>query len=80
MFYGLIYDWANSGSVGAFSIAWCDLRSMGELVLFQGMGMEFSENIVLGGSEKEYCEYGPATGMLSWVYDVLDDFYANCFG
>ena len=33
--------------------------------------MELSENIVLlGGSKKEYCEYGPAT-----VYDVLGDFY-----
>ena len=37
--------------------------------------MEFSENIVLGGSKKEYCEYGPATGMSCWVYDVLDDTY-----
>ena len=35
--------------------------------------MEFSENIVLGSSKKEYCEYGPATGMSCWVYDVLDD-------
>ena len=37
--------------------------------------MEFSENIVLGGSKKEYCEYGPATGILCWVYDVLGDLY-----
>ena len=37
--------------------------------------MEFSENIVLAGSKKEYCEYGPATGISCWVYDVLDDFY-----
>ena len=35
--------------------------------------MEFSENIVLGSSKKEYWEYGPATGMSCWVYDVLDD-------
>ena len=35
--------------------------------------MEFNENIVLGGSKKECCEYGPATGMSCWVYDVLDD-------
>ena len=31
------------------------------------MGMEFNEIIVLGGSGKEYCEYGPATGILCWV-------------
>ena len=37
--------------------------------------MEFSENIVLGGSKKEYYEYGSATGMSCWVYDVLDDSY-----
>ena len=60
----VLYDWANSGSVGAFFVAWCDFRSVGELVLFWGVGVEFSENIVLGGSEKEYWEYGPATGML----------------
>ena len=35
--------------------------------------MEFSENIVLGGSKKEYCEYSPATGISCWVYQVLDD-------
>ena len=71
----VLYDWANSGSVGAFFMAWYGFRSMGELVLFQRMGMEFSENIVLGGSKKEYCEYGPATGILCWVYDVLGDVY-----
>ena len=37
--------------------------------------MEFSENIVLGGSKKEYCEYGPATGISCWIYDVLGDYY-----
>ena len=37
--------------------------------------MEFSKNIVLGGSKKEYCEYGPAMGMSCWVYNVLDDFH-----
>ena len=40
--------------------------------------MEFSENIVLGGSRKEYSEYGSATGMSCWVYDVLDDSYLTC--
>ena len=35
--------------------------------------MGFSENIVLGGSKREYYEYGSATGMLCCVYDVVDD-------
>ena len=37
--------------------------------------MEVSENIVLGGSKKEYCKYSPATGISGGVYHVLDDFY-----
>ena len=37
--------------------------------------MEFSENIVLGGSKKEYCEYGTATAISCWLYGVLGDFY-----
>ena len=37
--------------------------------------MEFNENIALGGSRKEYCEYGPNTGILYWVYDVLGELY-----
>ena len=37
--------------------------------------MEFNENIVLRGSRKEYSEYGPTTGILCWVYDVLGDLY-----
>ena len=71
----VLYDWANGDSVGAFFMAWYGFRSMreggGEFVLFQGMDMEFSENIVLGGSKKEYCKYGPATGISCWIYDVL---------
>ena len=39
------------------------------------MGMEFNENIVLGGSGKEYCEYGPAAGILHWVYHILGELY-----
>ena len=39
--------------------------------------MEFTENIVVGGSRKEYCEYGPATRILCWVYDVLGDLYLS---
>ena len=40
--------------------------------------MEFSENIVLGGSKRECCEYGSTTGILCWVYDVLGDHYLTC--
>ena len=36
----VLYDWANSGSVGAFFMAWYGFRSMGELVLFQGNKQE----------------------------------------
>ena len=39
------------------------------------MGMEFNETTVLGGSGKEYCEYGLATGILCWVYDILGELY-----
>ena len=37
--------------------------------------MEFKENIVLEGTRKEYSEYGPAMGLLCWVYEVLGDLY-----
>ena len=37
--------------------------------------MEFKENIVLGGTRKEHSEYGPATGLLCWVYEVSGDLY-----
>ena len=39
------------------------------------MGMELNENIVLGGSGKECCEYGLATGILRWVYDISGELY-----
>ena len=50
-------------------------RWRGGVSAILGNGYGFSENIVLGGSKKEYCEYGAATRILCWVYDVLDDFY-----
>ena len=37
--------------------------------------MEFNENIVLGGGGKEYCEDGPAIGIMRWVYVVLGESY-----
>ena len=47
----------------------------GELVLFEGMGMKFKDKIVLQGCREEYCEYGPATGILCWEYDVTGESY-----
>ena len=44
-------------------------------VLFQGMGVELNENIVLGGGGKEYCEDGPTTGIIHWVYVILGEQY-----
>ena len=37
--------------------------------------MEFKDKIVLESCRKGYCEYGPATGILCWVYDVLGELY-----
>ena len=39
------------------------------------MGMEIEDKIVLEYCRKGYCEYGPATGILCWVYDVLGELY-----
>ena len=69
----VLYDLANSGSVGAFFMARYGFRSMGESALFQGMGMESSGNTVLRGSKKEHHEYGSATGMSCWAHGVSDD-------
>ena len=71
MFHGLLsYDWANGSSVGAFFRHGMVSSLRGESVLFQGMGMEFEDKIVLEGFRKVYFEYSPATGVLCWVYDV----------
>ena len=38
--------------------------------------MKFKDKIILQGSRKRYCVYGPATGVfLCWVYDVLGESY-----
>ena len=37
--------------------------------------MKFKDKIVVQGCRKEYCEDGPATGILCWVYDVLGESY-----
>ena len=74
MFYDLLsYDQANGGSVGAFFRHGMVSDLRGESVLFQGMGMEFEDKIVLEGFRKVYFEYSPATGVLCWVYDVLGE-------
>ena len=69
MFHGLLsYDWPNGGSVGAFFRYRMVSGLMGESVLFQGMGTEFENKIVLEGFRKKYCEYSPATGFFCWLY------------
>ena len=35
--------------------------------------MEFEDKTVLEGCRKGCCEYGPATGILCWVNDVLGE-------
>ena len=57
------YDWAMVSGL------W------GELVLFLGVGTKFKDKIVLQGCREGYCEYGPTTGILCWVYDVLVELY-----
>ena len=47
-------------------------------VLFQRMGVEFNENIVLIGGGKEYCEDGPATGIIRWIYGIIGEQYLTC--
>ena len=37
--------------------------------------MKFKDQNVLQGWREGYCEYGPATGILCWVYDVLGKLY-----
>ena len=37
--------------------------------------MKFKDKNVLQGCREGYCEYGPATGILCWVYDVLGKLY-----
>ena len=39
--------------------------------------MKFKDEIVLQGCREEYCEYGPATGILCWVYDVIGESYLS---
>ena len=72
------YDWASDGSVGVFFRHGMVSGLWGELVLLQEMGMKFKDKIMFQGCKEGYCEYGPATGILCWVYDVLGDSYVIC--
>ena len=68
-------DWADGGLVGTFFRHGMVSGLRGESVLFQGMGMEFEDKIVLEGCRKVHCEYGPAAGVLCWVYDVSGEMF-----
>ena len=72
------YDWANDGSVGVSfrHVMVSGLRE--ELVLLWGMGMEFKDKIVLKGCREGYCEHGPVTGILCWVYDASGESHLTC--
>ena len=72
------YDWANDGSVAVFFRHGMVSGLLGELVLFQGMGMKFKDKIMLQGFKEGYCEYGLATGILCWVYHILGKSYLTC--
>ena len=69
------YDSANGNSAGAFFRYGIVSGLWVESVLFYRMGMEFEDKIVLEGCRKGCCEYGPATGILCWVYDILGEIY-----
>ena len=72
------YDWASDGSVGVFFRLGMVSGLCKELVLFQRMGMKLNDKLMLQGCREGYCECGPATGILCWVYDVLGESYMSC--
>ena len=72
------YDWTNDSSVGVFFRHAMVSGLWGELVLLQGMVMKFKDKIMQQGCREWYCEYGPTTGILYWVYDVLGESYVTC--
>ena len=51
------------------------MRSLGVIYGFLqlGMGVKFKDKIMLQGCREEYCKYGPVTGMLYWVSDILGE-------
>ena len=78
MFHGLLScDWTSGGSVGAFFRHGMVSGLRRESMLFQGMGMEFEDKIVLRFQEGVLW-VSSATGVLSWVYDVLGELQVTC--
>ena len=71
----VFYDQDNGGPVGLFFRHGMVSGLCGKLVLFQGMGIKIKDKIVLQGFREGYCEYGTATGILYWAYNVLDELY-----
>ena len=47
-------------------------------MLFQGVVMKFNDKIMFQGRREQCCEYGPATGILYCVHDVLGESYMTC--
>ena len=72
------YGWANDGSVGVLVRHGMVSGLWGKLVLLQKIGMKFKDKIMLQSCREGYCECGPATGILCWVYDVLGESYLAC--
>ena len=72
------YNWANHNSVGVFLRNSMISDLWGELVLLQGMGIKLKDKNMFQGCKERYCEYGPAAGILCWVYHVLGESYFTC--
>ena len=58
------YDWANGGSVDDFQDGEYGFSSKGSIVLFQGMGMEFKDKIMLHCFREVKCQQGFTTGVI----------------
>ena len=67
------YDWTNDGSVGVLFRHGMVSGLFGELVLLQGTVMKSKDKITLQDCRERYCEYGPVTGILYCVDDVLGE-------
>ena len=63
-------DWSSDGSVGVLFRPDMVSGLWGE---FQGVVMKFK--ITLQGCREQCCEYGPTTGILYCVHDVLGESY-----
>ena len=70
-------DWTNDGSVGVLFRHGMVSGLWGKLVLLQGVVMKFKDKVMLQGCKERCCEYGPATGILYCVHDVLGKSYVT---